>query len=324
MFGLGGGAIAAITATAAVVLAGCGSDVKGDRRRPRQRQGAVRAKCGSCHTLARAGTRGVVGPNLDEAFRRAARRRLRAQRPSRASCTADRDPLPQRSYGRRQMPRRPRHGQGRRGRRRLRRLRGGQARAGHGRARARSPQGPSDKPGEGHRAASWTSRRDPSGQLAYKFSSADGARGQARRSSRRTTRAIDAQHRARGQRRRRTARADRQERRRLAASRSTSSPASTPSTAPCPATARAAWRARSPSSSGARRRALAVAPRAGSRAGRASYCCAARQKKHDARTTMITMSSVDHQPAGGLLIGERRESRRARRGRTRPCRSGRG
>jgi plastocyanin len=27
------------------------------------------AKCGSCHTLARAGTKGLVGPNLDEAFR---------------------------------------------------------------------------------------------------------------------------------------------------------------------------------------------------------------------------------------------------------------
>jgi mono/diheme cytochrome c family protein len=27
------------------------------------------AKCGSCHTLARAGTKGVVGPNLDEAVR---------------------------------------------------------------------------------------------------------------------------------------------------------------------------------------------------------------------------------------------------------------
>ena len=29
------------------------------------------AKCGSCHVLARAGTTGVVGPDLDEAFRRA-------------------------------------------------------------------------------------------------------------------------------------------------------------------------------------------------------------------------------------------------------------
>ena len=28
-------------------------------------------KCGSCHVLARAGTRGVVGPNLDNAFQRA-------------------------------------------------------------------------------------------------------------------------------------------------------------------------------------------------------------------------------------------------------------
>jgi plastocyanin len=29
------------------------------------------AKCGACHVLARAGTTGVVGPNLDEAFQRA-------------------------------------------------------------------------------------------------------------------------------------------------------------------------------------------------------------------------------------------------------------
>src|SRR5213596_1649540 len=29
------------------------------------------AKCGSCHTLARAGTKGTVGPNLDDAFRQA-------------------------------------------------------------------------------------------------------------------------------------------------------------------------------------------------------------------------------------------------------------
>ena len=29
------------------------------------------AKCGSCHTLARASTKGIVGPNLDEAFRAA-------------------------------------------------------------------------------------------------------------------------------------------------------------------------------------------------------------------------------------------------------------
>jgi plastocyanin len=28
-------------------------------------------KCGSCHTLARAGTKGIIGPNLDDAFRNA-------------------------------------------------------------------------------------------------------------------------------------------------------------------------------------------------------------------------------------------------------------
>jgi plastocyanin len=31
------------------------------------------SKCGSCHTLSRAGTTGVAGPNLDEAFQRARR-----------------------------------------------------------------------------------------------------------------------------------------------------------------------------------------------------------------------------------------------------------
>src|SRR5690348_14376515 len=29
------------------------------------------SKCGTCHTLARAGTKGTAGPNLDEAFMRA-------------------------------------------------------------------------------------------------------------------------------------------------------------------------------------------------------------------------------------------------------------
>ena len=30
-----------------------------------------KAKCASCHTLADAGTKGVIGPNLDDAFRQA-------------------------------------------------------------------------------------------------------------------------------------------------------------------------------------------------------------------------------------------------------------
>jgi plastocyanin len=34
------------------------------------------AKCGSCHTLARAGTTGIAGPNLDQAFQRSRREGL--------------------------------------------------------------------------------------------------------------------------------------------------------------------------------------------------------------------------------------------------------
>ena len=52
----------------AIGTAGCA--VKGDDN-PNLILGkqAFVAKCGSCHTLARANTKGVVGPNLDEAFR---------------------------------------------------------------------------------------------------------------------------------------------------------------------------------------------------------------------------------------------------------------
>lgn len=70
MFGLlrRGAATAAIVATAAVLLAGCGSDVKGDRADLVHGKQLFVERCGSCHVLARAGTRGVVGPNLDDAF----------------------------------------------------------------------------------------------------------------------------------------------------------------------------------------------------------------------------------------------------------------
>jgi len=69
MFGLlrRGAAIAAITATAAVVSAGCGSDIKGDRADLVHGKQLFVERCGSCHALARAGTRGTVGPNLDDA-----------------------------------------------------------------------------------------------------------------------------------------------------------------------------------------------------------------------------------------------------------------
>ncbi len=53
----------------ALLPAGCGS-VKGPHNANLilGKQEFV-AKCGSCHTLARANTKGIVGPNLDDAFR---------------------------------------------------------------------------------------------------------------------------------------------------------------------------------------------------------------------------------------------------------------
>jgi plastocyanin len=52
-----------------VVVSGCGGVKGGDNANLIAGKKAFVAKCGSCHTLARAGTKGIVGPNLDEAFR---------------------------------------------------------------------------------------------------------------------------------------------------------------------------------------------------------------------------------------------------------------
>ncbi|HEX4187702.1 MAG TPA: plastocyanin/azurin family copper-binding protein [Solirubrobacteraceae bacterium] len=58
----------ALLAALALVAGGC--SVKGEDN-PNLIAGKQQfvAKCGSCHTLARANTKGIVGPNLDEAFR---------------------------------------------------------------------------------------------------------------------------------------------------------------------------------------------------------------------------------------------------------------
>lgn len=48
---------------------GCGSVKHDDNANLINGKQQFVAKCGSCHTLARANTKGVVGPNLDEAFR---------------------------------------------------------------------------------------------------------------------------------------------------------------------------------------------------------------------------------------------------------------
>jgi mono/diheme cytochrome c family protein len=56
-------------AALALVTAGC--SVKGGTESANVIEGKKQfvSKCGSCHTLARAETKGLVGPNLDEAFR---------------------------------------------------------------------------------------------------------------------------------------------------------------------------------------------------------------------------------------------------------------
>ena len=50
-------------------LSGCGVTDRGDNVVNGKQQFV--SKCGSCHVLARAGTKGVTGPNLDQAFARA-------------------------------------------------------------------------------------------------------------------------------------------------------------------------------------------------------------------------------------------------------------
>jgi plastocyanin len=53
----------------ALLASGCGSVKGGDNPNLIAGKKAFVSKCGSCHTLARAGTKGIVGPNLDESFR---------------------------------------------------------------------------------------------------------------------------------------------------------------------------------------------------------------------------------------------------------------
>lgn len=52
-----------------VLVSGCGSVKGADNANLIEGKKAFVAKCGSCHTLARASTKGIVGPNLDDAFR---------------------------------------------------------------------------------------------------------------------------------------------------------------------------------------------------------------------------------------------------------------
>lgn len=61
-------AIVTLLSATAVVAAGCGAVNVVKSGDPHAGKALFVAKCGACHTLADAGTKGVVGPNLDNAF----------------------------------------------------------------------------------------------------------------------------------------------------------------------------------------------------------------------------------------------------------------
>ncbi len=63
--------LAALAAGAAVLVGASGCELKDDGDNLVAGKQAFVEKCGSCHILKRAGTTGVTGPDLDEAFQRA-------------------------------------------------------------------------------------------------------------------------------------------------------------------------------------------------------------------------------------------------------------
>ena len=82
-----GRGLAAVAAAALLVgISGCQLNDSGDNVVAGKQEFV--AKCGSCHTLKRAGTTGVTGPNLDEAFQQARASTASARARSRASSTA--------------------------------------------------------------------------------------------------------------------------------------------------------------------------------------------------------------------------------------------
>jgi uncharacterized cupredoxin-like copper-binding protein len=60
----------AVLAIGASLLAGCGGSGSSQPDVAKGKQ-LFTQRCGSCHTLADAGTKGTIGPNLDDAFRQA-------------------------------------------------------------------------------------------------------------------------------------------------------------------------------------------------------------------------------------------------------------
>jgi mono/diheme cytochrome c family protein len=70
--GLRAAGIAAATVATAVVLSACSASSSDNANLVAGKQLFVQ-KCGACHTLDRAGTKGTTGPNLDQAFQQSLR-----------------------------------------------------------------------------------------------------------------------------------------------------------------------------------------------------------------------------------------------------------
>jgi uncharacterized cupredoxin-like copper-binding protein len=68
---MGRGKVVVVAAATALLVGVSGCQLKSGGNNLVAGKQAFVAKCGACHTLARAGTTGVTGPNLDEAFQRA-------------------------------------------------------------------------------------------------------------------------------------------------------------------------------------------------------------------------------------------------------------
>src|SRR3954463_12685842 len=63
--------VLALSAAGIAAVSGCGQEAVRSADNVVNGKQLFVAKCGSCHTLARAGTKGTVGPNLDAAFTQA-------------------------------------------------------------------------------------------------------------------------------------------------------------------------------------------------------------------------------------------------------------
>src|SRR3954465_4373293 len=69
--GLRAGFAGLVVAGVALALSACSTRPEGENANLVAGKQLFVQKCGSCHVLARAGTKGNVGPNLDAAFRQA-------------------------------------------------------------------------------------------------------------------------------------------------------------------------------------------------------------------------------------------------------------